>query len=338
MRIGNAPTPIDVPSGTVTQVADSNSAAYALTSSGQVYAWGANDVGQFGNGTTSTGTLSPQRVDFPGGVRIAALASDTSPFSSAIAIDTGGHAWVWGDAGASACQGPGTRRDYLTPVEVPLSNVTRVAGAFSHALYLSNGILYACGGSKHGELGNGQTRTSKVPVRVAVPGRVEWIGASWGDSAALTSYGYFDWGYNAAGQLGDGTTTDTDLPVEVRLPSPVQFAAIGGSVAWNGQTMVVLQNGEVMVWGNGAYGQLGNGGADAPTPIPFTVPSPPSVIASGGGTFYLVIDRELYAIGDNHGGQAGTGTPDDSVTDLTEIQSGVLSVAATALDAVSLTG
>jgi alpha-tubulin suppressor-like RCC1 family protein len=307
-------------------------------SSGKVYAWGANNFGQFGNGTTSPGSLSPEKVDFPVNVKIAALAPDTSPFSAAIAIDTTGHAWVWGYAKASACQGSATQSEYLTPVEVPLPNVTQVAGAFFHAQYLSNGTLYACGQSQYGELGDGSTSTSTVPVTVPVPGSVEWIGASWHDSAALTSTGYFDWGYNAAGQLGNGSNTASDVPVKVKLPSPVQEAAIGGSVASNGQTIVLLRNGHVMVWGNGAYGQLGNGGHDAVNPIPFAVPGRPSVIASGGGTLYLVIAHDLYAIGQNNGGQAGTGTFDSSVPKLTEIESGVKSVAATALDAVSLTG
>jgi alpha-tubulin suppressor-like RCC1 family protein len=215
--------------------------------------------------------------------------------------------------------------------------VTQVAGALNHALYLSNGTLYACGGSKYGELGDGSLRNSDVPVAVQIPGHVEWIGASWNDSAALTSQGYFDWGYNAAGQLGDGSTTDTDVPVQVTLPSPVQMASIGGSVATNGQTMVLLESGQVMVWGNGAYGQLENGGGNALTPISFAVPGSPSVITSGGGTFYLVIANDLYAIGENKNGQAGTGTSEASVTELTKIQSGVNSVTATAVDGASLT-
>ncbi len=141
-----------------------------------------------------------------------------------------------------------------------------------------------------------------------------------------------------AWQLGNGTTTLSDLPVRVKLPSPVQMAAIGGSVADNGQTVVLLKNGQVMVWGNGDYGQLGNGGGNALARIPFAVPGQPSVIASGGGTFYLVIAQDLYAIGENNDGQAGTGTSGSSVTQLTEVASGVKSVAATAPDAVSLGG
>ena len=165
-----------------------------------------------------------------------------------------------------------------------------------------------------------------MPVTVRVPGSVEWIGASWHDSAALTSKGYFDWGYNASGQLGDGSKADSDVPVEVKLPLQVQKAAIGGSVAGNGQTIVVLENGRAMVWGNGAYGQLGNGGGDALNPIPLALPGSPSVVASGGGTLYVVIANDLYAIGENNRGQAGTGTPDKAVTQLREIQLGVTSV------------
>jgi alpha-tubulin suppressor-like RCC1 family protein len=115
------------------------------------------------------------------------------------------------------------------------------------------------------------------------------------------------------------------------------MASIGGSVSGNGRTIILLTNGKAMVWGNGAYGQWGNGGRTALTPIPFAVPGRPSVIASGGGTLYLVIAHDLYAIGENGKGQAGIGTPGPSVPALTKVQSGVKSVAATAMDAVSLT-
>ena len=82
--------------GTVTNLYGINSAGYALTASGQVWAWGNNASGQLGNGTESnTDTVAAVQVQFPPGVVIAKLASG-GPRDTEIAIDTNGNAWGMG--------------------------------------------------------------------------------------------------------------------------------------------------------------------------------------------------------------------------------------------------
>jgi alpha-tubulin suppressor-like RCC1 family protein len=87
-----------------------------------------------------------------------------------------------------------------------------------------------------------------------------------------------------------------------------------GPVPINGQTIVLLNNGQVMVLGNGAYGQLEKRPALTPA-LRSRSPYPVHLQSSRrrGDTFYLVIADDLYAIGGNNGGQVGTGTPSGAV-------------------------
>ena len=60
-----------------------------------------------------------------------------------------GNVWGWGDnAGGELCLG--TTRIYRTPVELPFTGVTALAGASNHALYDAHGTVYACGQNVNG--------------------------------------------------------------------------------------------------------------------------------------------------------------------------------------------
>lgn len=74
-RVVRRPTPVRGITGTVRQVATSNSDGYALTTAGRVYAWGAGAQGELGDGASPTLSTSAVRVRFPAGVRIARLAN-----------------------------------------------------------------------------------------------------------------------------------------------------------------------------------------------------------------------------------------------------------------------
>src|SRR5580704_18327406 len=94
------PTAISGVPGTIVQLDAANSATYALTKAGTVWAWGFNGQGQLGNGTTSHAvTTTPVQVKFPAGVTISSLPSPM-PAGTAMAIDGDGKAWGWGSNSA----------------------------------------------------------------------------------------------------------------------------------------------------------------------------------------------------------------------------------------------
>jgi hypothetical protein len=133
------------------------------------------------------------------------------------------------------------------------------ADDFTYIRPISNGML-AWGDNSLGQLGDGTSSDSDVPVAVSVSTGVKQISAGYFHSLALLSNGtVVAWGENDLGQLGDGTTTTSDVPVAVSGLSGVTAVAAGGD-----HSLALLSNGTVMAWGYNQYGQLGDGTATGP--------------------------------------------------------------------------
>ncbi len=333
-----APVVVTLP-GTVAKVASSNSTEYALLTNGALYAWGLGTQGQLGDGGYESSFTSPVRVRFPAGVKIASIPTDVMPFDTGLAVDTTGRAWGWGhNGGGELCLGG--KQQYSTPVKLPFSRVTALAGASNHTVFDSGDILYSCGQNLAGVLGDGHTGSSTTPVRVAGLGgsSVVSLVAAFANAGALLSDGeYYDWGLNTSGQLGDGKHTESDVPVQVSLPGPVTQAAQGGSYWNNGQSLALLSDGSMWSWGDGKAGQLGDGVARSRR-LPGRVKLPTGVsfasLATGGATSYAVsTDGDVYAWGASHLGEIGNGKTGNELAPVL-VTSGATSVSATASNVV----
>ena len=334
-----SPASVSLP-GSVAEVATSNSSQYALLTNGSVYAWGLGNAGQLGDGATKNSFTKPVRVRFPAGVKIASLPSDVMPFDTGLAVDTKGNVWGWGDnQGGELCLG--NHQKHLTPVRLPFSHVTAVAGAFDHALYDAKGQVWACGLNSLGELGDGTIKSSSWPFKVKGLGpsaHVVFLVAAFANSGALLADGkYLDWGANGEGQLGIGTLKKklSDVPVTVPLPTRARQVTQGGSAPGNGQTLALLTNGRLYAWGYDGQGQLGDGKTAArSSPELITPPSGVTyrAVASSGGTSYGISKTgKVYAWGGGQEGQIGNGTTESSFTPV-KVASGATGISATADD------
>jgi alpha-tubulin suppressor-like RCC1 family protein len=305
----NVPKTVSGITGSVVEIATSNSDSYALTSTGVVWAWGAGSQGEAGDGKTTNLVKTPVEVKFPAGVVIASLP-DPMPFNTGMAIDTHGNVWGWGyNQHDELCMKSSAS---LLPMKLPLSDVTLATGAGGHALFYSHGKVYACGINSDGELGNGKTTNASVPTAVVgLPkGPVKSLLSSWQGSGALMANGvYYDWGFGQTGQLGDGHATNSSVPVKVPLPEPVTQVSQGGLSQANGQTLAILSNRSVWAWGNGKFGQLGTGKrTNALSPIRVVVPAGVTFtqVNAGGATSYAIDSGgKLWAWGQNNLGQVG---------------------------------
>ncbi len=219
---------------TVTAVAAGGLHSLALAN-GQVYAWGYNANGQLGNGT-NTNTNVPVAVSTAGvlgGQMVTAVAAGDS-HSLAVA---NGQVYAWGHNGDGQL-GNGTATDSNVPIAVSTAGVlsgqtvTAVAGGGFHSLAVANGQVYAWGYNGDGELGNGTTTTSVVPVAVTSlvlsSLDVTEVAAGNESSYALTDTGrLFAWGDNSQGELGIGSSqTSFTTPQEVLAPVGYEWTSL----------------------------------------------------------------------------------------------------------------
>ena len=263
---------VELPPGTkVTAVVAGSGHSLAVTSSGAVLAWGLSLYGALGNGSMGGSSDVPVNVTLPAGTKVTAVAAGAL---HSLALTSTGAVFAWG-FNADGELGDGTTTSSDVPVKVDLpagAKVTAVAAGGYYSLALtSTGSVFAWGYNSDGELGDGGTANSDVPVRVKVPGgtKVTAIAAGGslygvgayvagpGHSLAVTSGGnVFAWGYNTDGELGDGGMANSAVPVRVKMPAGTKVTAIAAGEL---QSLAVTSRGTVLAWGGNNFGQLGDG-------------------------------------------------------------------------------
>jgi len=147
-----------------TAIACGGNYSLALLADGTLRAWGANNAGQLGDGTT-TDRNAP--VTVTGLTQVIAIAAGTD---HSLALRSDGSVWAWG-SNANGKLGDGTGTARHTPTATLLtSGITAIAagGMNSLALRGADGVVLAWGINETGQLGNGSLapgfRAQPAPV------------------------------------------------------------------------------------------------------------------------------------------------------------------------------
>jgi alpha-tubulin suppressor-like RCC1 family protein len=257
--------------------------ACAIESGGEVACYGDDTWGQLGNGSTSASSVPGLIPSLESGVTSLSAGSGDRPSVCSV---VSGAVKCWGSNGGALGNGT-TATTSGTPVPVTgfSGTVTSVSvggdasSGFACAL-ISGGAVQCWGYNASGQLGNGSTTTSAIPVTVSGLTDAVAVSAGYDGACALTSAGaVMCWGANSVGQLGNGTTTSSSVPVQVTgLTSGVTAISTAANSA-----CAVTSGGAAQCWGSNNTGQLGNGSTtNSLTPVQVeTLTSGVSTIAVG---------------------------------------------------------
>ena len=211
---------------------------------GAAYCRGENGLGQLGNNSTSDS----------GGTVVAVHTSDDGTGSElpgdatvlSISVGTGGH---------------------VCAIAMPAGGTTD-----------ADKRAFCWGDNSNGQLGDGTTTSSLVPVAVddCDCGATE-ISAGYDHTCAIIGGDVYCWGYGSKGQLGNGTLIDTSTPTAVAYdsdgalddpdsadPADTVTSALPGSATFSGVVAgpdgsCVIADGAAYCWGKNSDGRLGDG-------------------------------------------------------------------------------
>ena len=141
----------------------------------------------------------------------------------------------------------------------------------------ASGKVLAWGSNFEGELGNGSTADSDIPVRVRLPGtsKVTSLAAGAFFAVAGTSGGrVYSWGANNLGQLGTGSSAESsDMPVRVAI-SQSHSGPVRSLFAGCGHVLALFSPRLLLAWGANKYGELGIGSITPFSNVPVKVHLP----------------------------------------------------------------
>jgi Regulator of chromosome condensation (RCC1) repeat len=267
--------------------------ACGVTVDGAAWCWSdAPDDFGLGNGTT---TSSP----YP-----AAVSALTSGEGS---VSVGNEfACALATSGAVECWGPGSTPAPLTGLPDDVTAISSGAQA-ACALSASQGLL-CWGDNSFGELGDGTTSSSAVPVAVGgLTGSTAAVSMGGAVACALSTTGVVHcWGDDSSGELGTSAPAAafSASPVAVAgLPAPITAVAAGGAFA-----CALGSGGAVYCWGANDRAELGNASGTS-SAIPVQVGGLPldvrSIAAGQNFACALTSSGAVWCWGDDFSGELG---------------------------------
>ena len=306
---------------------------------GKVYKWGENDCGQLGNGTTTNSSNPICINDVESSPLSGKNIVDIYGSSTMIARDSDGKLYTWG-WNRNGQLGNGTTENSSMPICIsdiensPLSGKDIVDVHIYDYIIIakdSNGKLYSWGYNNSGQLGNGTTENSSMPVCISdIEGsplngkNIVKVYADYSTMIVKDSDGkLYSWGYNGYGQLGNGTTTNSSMPVCISdiKNSPLKGKNIVDVHNYGYRIIAKDSNGKLYSWGENYYGQLGNGTtANSSMPIcisdiensPLREKNIVNIYWDANTIIAKDSNGKLYSWGRNNFGQLGNGTTENS--------------------------
>ena len=205
-----------------------------------------------------------------------------------------------------ACESATSTTSRVLPDGCVDTGVSSVASSGSHSCsVLEGGSVQCWGPNESGQLGDGTTVASTVPVNVLNVTNAVSVSTGDSHSCALLATGAVQcWGSNASGRLGTGSTTPASsaTPVSVSTVTNAVSISLGSS-----HSCAVLATGTVVCWGLNTSGQLGDASTtNRSTRVTVSGVTGASAISAGGThTCALLSTGVVRCWGSNSSSQLG---------------------------------
>lgn len=308
-------SPVTIDSGTsYTQVSVGHNHGCGITTTNVLKCWGAtnNNVGQLGDGSTTSGTTTPKVINAGTSYTVvSAYGFNGGATGHTCAITTSGELQCWGK-NSSGQVGNNTLTNQLLPVTIDAGvSYTQVVTGGEHACGItSSGVLKCWGDNAKGQLGDGTTTDKIVPTEI--DSGQTYLDISLGDNytcGITTANKLKCWGDNTYYNLGNGTKLNATLPVAIDNSENYKVVAVGGGALTNSvraAACALTTSGRLKCWGNnnghfilGATSSF-NDIRDVNQDIKFD-----SVSVGKGSACGINVNQKLYCWGSNLNGEIG---------------------------------
>ena len=258
------------PEDKVIKIVLGDSRTSAITSTGRVFIWGYNNMGEIGDGTIINKNIPTEITNMFNLLINEKIVQVSLGGTHSSALSSFGRVFMWGNNDYGQL-GDGTTTNRTVPAEIknmfdlPIDEeIIRISLGNNHSSAItSKGRLFIWGSNLTGELSDQLSEYEVLPVDITSIFNLEnedsilHSSLSWAFSSILTQNGQvFTWGYS---HLGDGSHTSSGVPINITNYFSLELNEKIIMIYAGGGRGVITSTGRVLMWGANNYRKLGDG-------------------------------------------------------------------------------